>query len=148
MSTRSGLGGLKTYIEREMGKAQKVIDDFTKEVNDTSTLGGHNILWALRYPDSIIGAAVSKRRYAQLQTMIANFEKAVAGTDEEHTKGVTENIGELTEEAFIAYVDQSFTNELIRMGRCGRGIGQSDIEAQQEIKFLAHFLDDKVFRWF
>jgi hypothetical protein len=135
--------GLERMIDRDAPKYQKVIDDFKQQINDPET----HILWALRYPDTVIYAANALRRFEMLRKMVENYRKAVSNVDPEFTAGVTKTLGELTDEAFINHVDKDYTEQLIRYGRSGSSIGQNDLEYQADMKFIATFLDDKLFRW-
>jgi len=139
--------GLKGMLDRDASKAQSVIDKFKEDINDPET----QLLWALRQPASVIGAAVALRRIAQVRTMINSFETAVDGSDKDpnYTATITSELGgELTEAACIAYIDATFTKELIQYGRCGRRIGQNELEHHEDMKWVANFLDDKLFRWY
>jgi hypothetical protein len=137
------IAGLERMLNRDEPKYQKVVDDFKAEIAADDA----NILWVLRHPESVIGAANALRRISMLRRMVENLRKAQSGEDPEFTARVTEHLGELTDEALIASIDKEYTEQLVRYGRSGRGLGQSDIEYQMDMKFVAEFLDDKLFRW-
>ncbi len=137
---------LETFLDREEARCQKVIDDLKTELNNEET----NVLWALRRPERIIEAAVALRRYGVIRQQLESFKTALSGEDADFTKKVSENLGGLTEDAFLAHIDDSFQKDLInRATRGGSGmLGESDIQAKLELEFVANWLDNRMFRRF
>jgi hypothetical protein len=138
--SREGIAGLERWLDRNEDTAGDTLKKFKAEVSKDDG----SILWAMRDPYGIVLAAVAQRRYKTIRNIIARYNRAVAGEDAEFTAAITKELGGLDEEHIVKYLNDSFTEELIRNSRYGNN---DDMEKRAEREVLARILDDRAFYW-